>query len=160
MRPCHARVQIAVAETGVGLWFGFDHPGAVVRVGFRYFRDPLFLGSCAAYALNRWLLKPHLDSTFLHSYFNDALLIPCALPLALLLQRWLRLRSHDRRPQLGEIALHLCAWSILFEWIGPHLMKRATGDPWDVAAYVAGGVLAGLWWRWQQHQTDGRFVSP
>jgi hypothetical protein len=118
------------------------------------------LGSCAAYALNRWLLKPHLHSALLHSYFNDALLIPCALPLALLLQRWLGLRSHDAPPQPAEIALHLGVWSILFEWIGPHLVRHATGDPWDVAAYWIGGLLAGLWWRWQQHQTDGCFVSP
>ena len=26
-------------------------------------------------------------------------------------------------------------------------MRRATGDPWDVAAYAVGGLLAGLWWQ-------------
>ncbi len=87
-----------------------------------------------------------MHSPFLHDHFNDVLLIPCALPPLLLLQRWLRLRSHDRAPTPGEIALYLGVWSILFEVIGPHIMPRTVGDPWDVVAYVAGGVLAGLWW--------------
>ncbi|MGN6555809.1 MAG: hypothetical protein ACTHLW_19045 [Verrucomicrobiota bacterium] len=117
---------------------------------FRYLRDPLFLISCAAYALNRWWLKPHLHSAFLHSHFNDLLLIPCALPPVLLAQRWLKLRSHDGPPQVGEIVFQLVAWSILFEWIGPHIMRHTTGDPWDAVAYAVGGLLAGLWW--QRHQ--------
>jgi hypothetical protein len=116
---------------------------------FRYLRDPLFLFGCAAYALNRWLLKPHLHSTFLHSYFNDLFLIPCALPPLLLLQRWLKLRSHDGPPTAGEIGFQLVVWSILFEWIGPHIMPHAVGDPWDVVAYAVGGLFAGLWWNWR-----------
>ena len=117
---------------------------------FRYLHDPLFLSGCAAYALNRCLLKPHLHSAFLHSHFNDLLLIPCALPPVLLAQRWLKLRFHDEPPRAGEIIFQLLIWSILFEWIGPHFMPHTTGDPLDVAAYVAGGLLAGLWW--QRHQ--------
>ena len=68
------------------------------------------------------------------------------LPPLLLMQRGLKLRMHDQVPSAGEIALYLAVWSILFEVIGPHLMRRATGDPWDVIAYVVGGILAGLWW--------------
>lgn len=117
---------------------------------FRYLRDPLFLVSCAAYAIDRWLMKPHLHSIFLHSYFNDLFLIPCALPPVLLTQRWLKLRAHDQPPQPGEIIFQLTVWSILFEWIGPHLMQHSTGDPWDVAAYVTGGLFAGLWWHRMQ----------
>jgi len=37
------------------------------------------------------------------SHFNDLLLIPCALPTVLLLQRWCKLRSHDEPPRPGEI---------------------------------------------------------
>lgn len=73
------------------------------------------------------------------------LLIPCALPLVLWLQRKLGLRNHDGPPTVSEIAFHLVVWSILFEVIGPHIM-RVTGDPLDVLAYVVGGVAAGLWW--------------
>lgn len=113
---------------------------------FSYWRDGLFLAACSLYALNRWILKPRIHSAFLHDHFNDLLLIPCALPLLLLLQRWLNLRLHDQPPTPGEIALYLVVWSILFEVIGPHIMPRAVGDPWDVVAYVVGGIIAGLWW--------------
>jgi hypothetical protein len=114
---------------------------------FRYHRDPLFILACIAYVLNRWVLKPHLPSAFFHSHFNDLLLIPCALPPVLLAQRWLKLRAHDQSPQWDEIAFQAVVWSVLFEWIGPQLMRHATGDPWDVAAYLVGGLFAGLWWQ-------------
>ncbi|MBU6399222.1 MAG: hypothetical protein KGS61_02800 [Verrucomicrobia bacterium] len=113
---------------------------------FRYLRDRLFWVGCGLYAMNRWLIKPHVHSPFLRGHFNDLLLIPCALPPLLQLQRWLRLRLHDQMPTAGEIALNLAVWSFLFEAIGPHLMRGVTGDPWDVLDYVAGGIVAGLWW--------------
>lgn len=112
---------------------------------FGYWRDRLFLLGCALYALNRWGVRPHVHSPFLHGQFNDGLLIPCALPLVLWLQRGLRLRGHDEYPSAGEIGFHLVVWSVLFEVIGPHIM-RVTGDPLDVVAYAVGGVLAGVWW--------------
>jgi hypothetical protein len=129
---------------GRGVWL--NHPGAALK-SFRYLRDRLFWLTCCLYALNRWGLKPRVHSAFLHDHFDDLLLIPCALPPLLLLQRWLGLRLHDRPPTPSEIALNLAVWSILFEVIGPHLFPWAVGDPWDVAAYVVGGVMAGLWWR-------------
>lgn len=113
---------------------------------FRYVRDPLFLLSCIAYAVNRWLIKPHLHHGFFHSYFNDCWLIPCALPPVLWLHRRLGLRNDDRPPQVSEIIFHLVFWSVFFEWIGPRFISRATGDPRDVLAYAAGAVVAGLWW--------------
>jgi len=124
---------------------------------FRYLGDRLFLVTCSLYALNRWLLKPRVRSAFLHDHFNDVLLIPCALPPLLLLHRWLRFRSHDLLPTPGEIALNLVVWSILFEVIGPHIMPWTVGDPWDVVAYVVGGILAGLWWH--RHGLCRRFSS-
>ena len=113
---------------------------------FRYWADGLFLLACSLYALNRWAVSPHWNSPFLRGHFNDLLLIPCALPVLLRLQRWLELRDHDRMPDSGEIALYVVVWSILFEAIGPHLMRHATGDPWDVLAYTVGGIAAGVWW--------------
>ena len=113
---------------------------------FLYCRDPLFLTGCAAYALNRWAIKPHVHNVFLHGYFNDCWLMPCALPPILWLHRRLGLRSNDDEPSVGEIFLHLVFWSALFEWIGPKFMPGTTGDPWDVVAYAAGAILAGLWW--------------
>lgn len=117
---------------------------------FGYLRDRLFLASCALYALNRWLLKPRVHSPFLHNHFNDLLLIPCALPPLLWMQRWLKLRTHDLVPTWGEITLYLLVWSVLFEVIGPHIMPWTVGDVWDAVAYIVGGGLAGLWWH--RHQ--------
>lgn len=113
---------------------------------FAYWRDPLFLTACAFYALNRWLVKPHVHSPFLRGQFNDCLLIPCALPLVLWMQRQLGLRWHDEFPAFDEISLHLVVWSVLCAVIGPHLM-RVTGDVWDVVAYTGGALVAWLWWR-------------
>src|SRR5438067_252370 len=125
---------------------------------FRYWADPLFLVCCGAYALNRWLLKPHFHSAFLHGYFNDLLLIPCALPPVLWLQRQVGLRQHDRPPQFFETVFHVAVWSVLFEMIGPHLIRRATGDSMDMAAYALGGVFALAWWNWRA-QPQGKYGS-
>jgi hypothetical protein len=114
---------------------------------FLYLRDPLFLVGCAAYAVNRWLIKPHWHTGFFHSHFNDLWLIPCALPPVLWLHRRLGLRAHNAAPQASEIAAHLVFWSILFEWIGPRFVPHTTGDPADVIAYGIGAMLAGLWWQ-------------
>jgi hypothetical protein len=112
---------------------------------FRYALDPLCLACCVLYAGNRWLVKPHVTSVFLHGYFNDMLLIPCALPFILWFQRKLKLRQHDHAPDAVDIIFHLLIWSVLFEWIGPHIMN-VTGDPWDVVAYTVGAVVAWAWW--------------
>ena len=113
---------------------------------FRYFADPFCVVCCVAYVANRLLLKPHLHSAFLHGYFNDLLLIPCALPPLLWLHRRLGLRRHDHMPDAAEIAFHLVVWSVLFEAIGPWLFRHATGDPWDVAVYIIGGLIGWFWW--------------
>lgn len=113
---------------------------------FHYLRDPLFLLGCAAYVINRWLIKPHFHHGLFHSQFNDVWLIPCALPPVLWLHRRLGLRTNDAPPRLSEIAGHLIFWSFLFEWIGPKLVAHTTGDPADVLAYAIGATLAGLWW--------------
>jgi hypothetical protein len=124
---------------------------------FRYCRDPLFLIGCVAYALNRWVLKPHTSSRFLHGYFNDLWLLPCALPPILWLHRRLGLRVNDNYPRIAEIALHLAFWSLLFEYIGPKFMPHTVGDPLDVLAYTVGAILAGVWW--QRHRLVFRIAS-
>lgn len=119
---------------------------------FRYLLDPLCLLGCAAYTLNRWVLKPHLPPGVFHSHFNDLWLIPCALPPILWLHRQLGLRQLDLAPRVSEIALHLIFWAALCEWIGPRFVAHATGDPLDVLAYALGALTSGLWWhreRWQ-----------
>lgn len=113
---------------------------------FRYLRDELFLAATIGYGLNRWIFKPVVMSSFLRGQFNDLLLIPAALPVILWVQRRTGLRSDDGMPSWSEIALHLVVWSVICEWVGPFWLHRGTSDPWDVAAYVVGGIASGLWW--------------
>ena len=122
---------------------------------FRYLLDPLCVGGCVLYALNRWGIKPHTHLAFFRFWFNDGLLIPCALPPLLLVQRRLGLREHDDIPTGWEILGHLAVWAVLFEVVGPHWMQRATGDPLDVLAYAVGGLLSWLWW-----QRGTSFTNP
>ncbi len=125
---------------------GTDHHLVAVRP-FRYLADPLFIVCCALYALNRWEIRPHTHITIFHSWFNDVLLIPCALPPVLWLHRLTGLRDHDRPPTARELFAHWLGWSILFEFVCPRFMPHTTGDPWDVVAYAAGAVVAYFWWR-------------
>lgn len=115
---------------------------------FRYARDPLCMAACACYALNRWVVPAGMKGAFLRNHFDDTLLIPAALPLMLWLHQRLGLRPVDARPTWPEIGLHFVVWSIAAEGIAPHLFAHATGDPWDVAAYAAGALVAGLVWQW------------
>jgi hypothetical protein len=114
---------------------------------FLYLRDRLFLASCALYAVNRWLVKPSAGPDgFLSWWFNDLLLMPCAVPVCLWLERRLGLRGHDGPPGAAEMAFLLILWSALFEIFGPLWVPGATGDWVDVLAYAAGGVLGWAWW--------------
>jgi hypothetical protein len=109
--------------------------------------EPLCLVACALYAVNRWGVKPHVASPFLRGHFNDLLMIPCALPLLLWIQRRLGLRTHDRFPSISEIALHLGVWAVIAEFVGPRWLHHGVGDPWDVVAYTIGTIGAALIWR-------------
>ena len=114
---------------------------------FGYAWDPLCWGACVLYAMNRWWISGHVESAFFHGYFNDVLLIPAALPLALWLQRRLGWRSHDESPRWSEIALHLTVWSVTAEALVPYLLAHGTADWKDVLAYASGAVISGFCWQ-------------
>lgn len=122
------------------------------RTPFRYFRDPVCLGATGLYVLNRnWLAPLAADpGAFVRCYLGDVLCLPVGVPVVLWLQRQFGLRDHDLPPCIGELALHWLLWSLCFEWLGPRLpalAPGAVGDPWDVVAYAAGGLVAGCLWR-------------
>ncbi len=120
------------------------------RVGFGYYRDPVFLLSLGAYFLNREVIKPHLHhySPLFNGHFNDCLLVPVALPFFLLVYRWLGLRPDDAPPRFWEVAAHLAVWCVFFKWFGPVVLHQGVADPIDLACYSGGGVVAWLFWNY------------
>jgi len=123
---------------------------------FGYLRDRLFVASLAAYACNRLLIRPNMDGLFhthlpwawpfLHSHFDDLLLMPAALPVVLWLQRLAGLRQHDHAPSCSEMLFHLTVWSVICKVVGPFWFHLGVADPWDVLCFAAGGSVACLWW--------------
>ena len=116
-------------------------------MAFRYLRDPVFLGALSLFALNELLLKRLSHTPFFYHHFNDLLLIPCALPLLLLLHALLGLRGAAAAPTAAEVIGHLLVWSVLFEFAAPRLAQHATGDYRDIFCYWLGGGLAWLAWK-------------
>ncbi len=106
--------------------------------------------SLAAYALWRFVLRPHgIQNNFTIAYLNDFLCLPLFLPISLYIQRCLRIRHHDAPPRLWEILQHWIIFSVLFEAILPCFPAQfhTTADPYDVLAYLAGGMTAAVCWR-------------
>ena len=104
----------------------------------------------AVFAVNRWGLKPHgIGGAFTRGYLNDVLCIPLFLPIILGLQRMVRLRLHDGPPRLWEMLQHWVIFSVLFEIVLPKYPQyfRTTADAMDVVAYLAGGMIAWMWWQ-------------
>jgi hypothetical protein len=128
---------------------------------FRYLADPLFLVCFVAYFVNRFGLKPHVGSAFLHDHFNDAICIPFWVPIMLWIQRRAGLRADDDPPRPSEIVIPLIVWSVTFEvWLPRTEAFRAwcTADPADVLAYAAGAMAAAVWWRWWYARPTGSVV--
>ena len=115
---------------------------------FRYLADPICIASILLYCLGRWYLKPHhIGGWFVHDYLNDLLCLPLFLPIILRLQSLVRIRRHNLPPTLFEVLHNWAIFSILFEVILPRLPAyRTTADPWNVVAYLTGGLLAYAFW--------------
>jgi hypothetical protein len=116
---------------------------------FRYLADPLCIAALSLYALNRFYLKPHhIGGWFTHGYLNDVLCLPLFVPIILYTQHLLHLRPHYKSPSLWEIVQAFLAFSIVFQLIIPRFPHTFTtaGDPLDILAYAAGGILAHAWW--------------
>ena len=116
---------------------------------FGYWHDPIFLVAVSIYAINRFLIKPHLAhySPIFHGHLNDTLTVPVALPLYLLVYRWLRFRPDDEAPRWWEVALHVAVWIVFFEWFGPRVLHQGVEDPIDDWCLAVGGLVA--WMLWQ-----------
>lgn len=102
---------------------------------------------CLLYVANSVWLASGGGGAIARGYFNDFLMIPCALPFILWIHSLLGWREKDAYPTLSELLGHLVVWSIVAELIGPRLVSGAVSDVHDVLAYAGGAVVAGLWWR-------------
>jgi len=120
------------------------------RGGFGYWRDPIFLISLAIYAVNRTLIKPHLHhySPLFHGHLNDTLTVPVALPVYLLVYRWIGFRPDDEPPRWWEVGLHVAVWMVFFKWFGPVVLRQGVYDPFDDGCIAGGGLIA--WALWQR----------
>jgi hypothetical protein len=127
---------------------------------FRYCADPACISAGVIYVIGRWMLRPYgIGGDLLSGYLNDLLCLPLFLPLILYVQRRLGLRQHDLPPRMWEIIQHWLIFSLVFEIIlplSPHLF-RTTRDPLDSLAYLAGGLMAWLWWRLSSDSGAARF---
>jgi hypothetical protein len=116
---------------------------------FGYWHDPVFLVSLAVYVINRALIKPNLHhySPLFHGHLNDTLTVPVALPIYLLVYRWIGFRPDDEPPRWWEVALHVAVWAVFFEWFGPLVLHRGVADPIDAWCIAGGGLVAWALWR-------------
>ncbi len=116
---------------------------------FHYYTDPICIACLMIYPLNRWVLKPHhIGGWFTHGYLNDVICLPLFVPMILYAQRLIGLRRHDGYPRWWDILQHWAIFSIIFECIIPRMPHSfdSISDPWDVVAYLVGGVAAVWLW--------------
>jgi hypothetical protein len=115
---------------------------------FGYWLDPLFLISLVIYTVNRLVIKPSLHhySPLFHGHLDDSLTVPVALPVFLLVYRWIGFRPDDEPPRWWEVALHVAVWIIFFKSFGPVVLHRGVADPIDSWCIAGGGLFAWLIW--------------
>ena len=115
---------------------------------FGYWLDPLFLITLAIYAINRMVIKPNLHhySPLFHGHLDDTLTVPVALPIFLLVYRWIGFRPDDEPPRWWEVALHVAVWIVFFEWFGPLVLHHGVADPIDSWCIAGGGLVAWAIW--------------
>ena len=63
-------------------------------------------------------------------------------------QHIIGLRKLAEYPRVWEIAQNWAAFTIVFQLVIPRFPKTFTtaGDPYDILAYLAGGIIAGFCW--------------
>jgi hypothetical protein len=116
---------------------------------FRYLADPACIVCLILYPINRYLLKPHhIGGWFTHGYLNDVMCLPLFVPMILYAQHIIGLRKGAAYPRVWEIFQNFVVFTIVFQGITPRLPRIFTsaGDPWDILAYAAGGIVAGFYW--------------
>jgi hypothetical protein len=113
-------------------------------------KEPVFVVSALAYWSNFILLRYFsVHNHFLKFYFDDVLLVPCALPVILFFVAAFGFRDLRRPPTLSEIITCLIIWSIAFEIVGPAIMAKGTADILDIVAYWFGAGVSWILWNYR-----------
>jgi hypothetical protein len=128
---------------------------------FRYLADPVCITSLILYTINRYVLKPHhIGGWFTHGYLNDVLCLPLFVPMILYFQHIIGLRKGFEYPHVWEILQNFAAFTVIFQAVIPRFPKTfiSAGDPYDIIAYLVGGVIAGFYWhrRAKHDEIDSR----
>jgi hypothetical protein len=116
---------------------------------FRYLADPVCMVALIIYAINRFILKPHhIGGWFTHGYLNDVLCLPLFVPMVLYAEHLVRLRPHFGHPRAWEILQIGAGFTLVFQVIIPRYPETfvTAGDPYDILAYLAGGIVAWICW--------------
>lgn len=116
---------------------------------FAYLADPVFIISVLLYTLNRFVFKPHhIGGWFTHGYLNDVLCLPIFVPVTLYAVRVLGVRRGHAAPRAWEIVVCFLAFVAVFQIVTPRFPRVfiTAGDPLDVIAYAAGGMVAHRFW--------------
>ena len=98
--------------------------------------------AATVYALNRLLLiqiMPEVD--FLKKYLSDVMALPVYLPVSLYLAWRLHLVPEDYKLQFTHILGAVIIFGFLFEGVVPVFDATTTRDPFDILAYLAGGLV-------------------
>lgn len=107
----------------------------------------IILVMVAAYFFTHYLQHFVRGPGWLRHYGKDLLLVPMIISAVEITAQFLNKPIAIRTK---EVVLAVLAVSVAFEWIIPALSKNQTGDPWDVAMYLAGGLVFLFFTRWGQ----------
>ena len=81
------------------------------------------------------------DTSFFRRYLGDVLALPVYLPLAIYAAFRLSLITANFRLTWRPVVLTALLFTVIFEGLVPLLSSRASADPWDALAYLAGGLF-------------------
>jgi hypothetical protein len=82
----------------------------------------------------------YVFNDFVQFYVNDLLVVPLTATLAMWFMRML-LQQKKLALRSWQILFIVMMYSLLFEALLPHFIKRYAGDPVDVLMYIAGGLF-------------------
>ena len=114
-----------------------NHPG--YRCHLVLLNSGIAAACIAIYASNEFGVKALFMSTFFHGHFNDMLAGVVLLAYANLLATLAHQPRLEFRSPVKALVLVLVA-GLYWEEIAP-LYTTSTADPWDLLAYVGGGLV-------------------